>query len=578
LRPPIPSEIRRRCEAELVYKPKTGLEKYYAVLFKLPSIPSIVVTTIVINIIAYLLNKQVLFTAFSLYVLTVMIILVYSKIFNGPLRYANRILMTGLLVEMYSLILMFILGPRYGLIASSIFLIIIVLGINGTSIRNYVVATIPVIVTYLIYYGLDAILFIGVFLAVLLDYVIYKVMSIHKLAGYPAPDLGTLFVKNWLDRDRTIEKVFSEISVEQKVKPRILKIGDGYLVYTDIHYGPFSNVGSSMFPRILEELSEKPVLTLHGAGSHDRDIPSYEQARQYAEKILECIKQKCRFQKIKSYSPFSISIEDGWEFLVIPFTSLNLVFISRTKGIDDLPYEYQTWIEKICENKGLSETILIDCHNHEVEEPMNFDTLKKGLELVIQRLEELSSKEEPQEVYGRIVEVRNIRSLGVIGDKIYGIDLLWPREQAKRIVLIYIPGNNMEPGLSDKIRYKISSELGIDPKYVVVFTNDEHTETGVYSSSTYYPVLETKELMRGINILAEKLKSEKPPYSPIEYASFEHIVPLLDDSAYKLVEIVKKNAPLSSVLLLGYLFLGPFFVGYISSIIDYFIKHFSITV
>jgi len=560
----------------LVYKPRTGLEKYYAVLFKLPSIPSIVVATIVINIIAYILNKQVLFTAFSLYVLTIMIILVYSKIFNGPLRYANRILMTGLLVEIYSLILMFILGPKYGLIASSIFLIIIVLGINGTSIKNYIVAIIPVIVTYLIYYGLDVILFIGVLLAVILDYVIYKVMSIHKLAGYPAPDLGTLFVKNWLDRDRTIEKVFNEISVEQKVKPRILRMSNGYLVYTDIHYGPFSNVGSSMFPRILEELSEKPVLTLHGAGSHDRDIPSFEQARKYAEKILECIRRTCRFQRIKGYNPFSISIEDGWEFLVIPFTSLNLVFISRAKGIDDLPYEYQTWIEKICENKGIPETILIDCHNHEVEEPMNFDILKKGLEIIIERLEELPRREEPRDVYGRILVVENIRSLGVIGNRIYGIDLIWPGEDSRRVILVYIPGNNMEPGLSDKIRKKVSSELGIDPRYVGVFTNDEHTETGVYSSSTYYPVLETKELIKGIDALIEKLKNDEPSYSPLEYASFEHIVPLLDDSAYKLVEIVKKNAPLSSVLLLGYLFLGPFFVGYVTGIIDYFIKHFSI--
>ena len=554
----------------MVYKPRTGLEKYYAVLFRLPGIPTIVAATLLINIVAYLVNKRILFPAFLLYILTVSIILIYSKLFNGPLRYANRILMAGLLIEIYSLILMFVLGIKYGLIASSIFLIIIVLGINGTSIRNYIVAVIPVIITYVVYYGFEPILFIGITIAVLLDFIIYKIMSIHKLAGYPAPDLGTLFVKNWLDRDREIEQVFKEISSEQQVKPRILKLGNGFIVYTDIHYGPFSNIGSSMFPRVLEELLRYPVIALHGAGSHDRDVPSFDLSRKYAERIAQCINGSCKFHVLKGYSPFSIEIEDGWKFLVIPFDKLSLVFISRSKGIDDLPYEYQSWVEKICENKRLPDTVIVDCHNHEVEEPMNFDVLRKGLEQVIGRIEEVTTTSEPKEVLGRIVVAENIRSLGVIGDKIYGVDLVWP-EGGHRVVLIYIPGNNMEPGLSEKIRRRVADQLNLDINYVEVLTNDEHTETGVYSSSTYYPVIETRELLRGIDTLIEKLKAQGSEYHEVKYAFFKYTVPLLNDSAYKLVEIVKKNVPLSSVLLLGYLFLGPFLVGYMTSLIDYFI-------
>ncbi len=554
----------------MVYKPRTGLEKYYAVLFRLPGIPTIVVATLLINIVAYLVNKRILFPAFLLYILTVSIILIYSKLFNGPLRYANRILMAGILIEIYSLVLMFILGIKYGLIASSIFLIIIVLGINGTSIQNYIVAVIPVIITYAVYYGLEPILFIGVTIAIVLDFIIYKIMSIHKLAGYPAPDLGTLFVKNWLDRDRAIEQVFKEISSEQQVKPRILKLGKGFVVYTDIHYGPFSNVGSSMFPRVLEELLGYPVIALHGAGSHDRDIPSFVLSRKYAEKIAECINGSCKFHVLKGYDPFSIMIEDGWKFLVIPFNKLSLVFISRSKGIDDLPYEYQSWVEKICENKRLPDTIIIDCHNHEVEEPMNFDVLRKGLEQVIEKIGEITTTNKPKDILGRIVVAENIRSLGVIGDKIYGVDLVWP-EGGHRVVLIYIPGNNMEPGLSEKIRRRVADQLNLDINYVDVLTNDEHTETGVYSTSTYYPVIETRELLRGIDMLIEKLKTQDTEYHVVKYAFFESSVPLLNDSAYKLVEIVKKNVPLSSVLLLGYLFLGPFLVGYITSLIDYFI-------
>lgn len=534
------------------YKPKTSVSKYYSILFTLPNPVLLIVIGILFNIVLFFLDPAYMVYA-EYYVALFAVLYVYTRITDSVLRPVKRIAGLGLISEIYALITG-LFDWRVGLVSAVAMNTIVILGIDGTCWWRYIVPMVPSLLVLLINSSLNSIFILFIAFVIVLDAVFYLVMGIHKIKKYRSPDIGTMYLKNYLARRNDIEKMFEDLGEDSIVKPRLLISRDTAIIYTDLHYGPFSNIGSSMLPTLITEklrhVFEK-IIVLHGMGSHDRNLVSYNRAIAYVEKLYECLK-KCTRSNQYYYGSFRLKGRDGWDILGIVFSDISLLFISRDKGIDDLPYSLQLDYSSRAEKLGLGDLLLIDCHNHELEtEDMDIDALKELLDKSLDKIKELKEKHHPHEVWMKAYTIKT-NTPGVIGGRLTAFQIISGNDT---VTIIYIPGNNMQPGLREKIKTIAKTKHGIKGG-IEVLTNDEHAETGTRSFATYIPVLDTEELLTDVETLINKLVSEKP-YSGLTYATTYIRTRIMGKSAKELLELLKKSFPLSATLIISYIVIVP---------------------
>ena len=362
---------------------------------------------------------------------------------------------------------------------------------------------------------------------------IYMFLRRYKVNTHNIVELGGLFLLNWLDKRRDIEHVFLDLSTITNVSPHIMYCNDIAFIYPDIHFGPFDNVGSSSFPRIIEELlrNNYETIVFHGMGSHDRNIASYKVAEHYAKMIVDSIK-KNRGTDVYPGIPFRVKYRD-WDILVVPFTQATLVFLSRPrKGIDDLPYSVQEYAFSKSLTRNQNPVLLIDCHNREMEEDIDINEVLEAIDLVIDKLvkENLG--------YTTIYKIgkSSIDVTGSLPGVLGPIRVVILDIKGVKVALVYIPGNNMEPGVRDKI-ISIVKQKNID--YVEVLTNDEHTETGIIAGAAYIPVKDNPRLYSIIEKLVDEALKDLSPRK-LKYTSFSVKLDLMASGAWKLAGMLEK--------------------------------------
>ncbi|ABN70412.1 membrane protein-like protein [Staphylothermus marinus F1] len=535
-----------------IFKPNSELSKYYSFIFRLPGIYAVLLLIISVNVLFFIHVGYNILVYIVYFILVFLIVSVYGILSNSPYKRLKRSLFLALITETYAFIIGFF-DIGLGIVSSTVMIILGILGVDGTSIGKYILSIIPPLLVLIIFnmYSYIPLLIVPIFL----DYIIYKVMSIHKIGSYPAPDLGSMFIRNILEKKRDIEKVFKDLGVEETVHPRIIyNNNELFILYSDIHYGPFSNTGSSMLPTLLyEKLKHRygSVVVLHGMGSHDRNISTFDETIKFVEYIIENT-DDANSEYIKFYDYERIS--DGeWDLLILVFNRLSIIFISRNEGIDDLPYDLQMEYELKAVHAGLGDLILVDCHNHELESKPNIEALRKLLDKAINKISEIKRNNNEKTLIYRAKTIK-ARSPGVIGSRITLIQLGGDPE--KLLTLIYIPGNNMEPGLREKIRSVLSEKYGVVEKRIEVFTSDEHTETGIYSSTIYIPVQYNDKLLTAI-LKGYKDLLEKEFKKDLKYKKLSVKTKLMKNTAWKLLELVHNSFKLSFILIWSYVLLTP---------------------
>ncbi len=547
-----------------IYKPNTSVSKYYSILFALPNPILLIIIGILLNIVLFFLNPVYIIYA-EYYVALLVVLYVYTRITDSVLRPVKRIAGLGLVSEIYALITG-LFDWRVGLVSAVAINTIVILGIDGTCWWRYIVPVAPSLLVLLINGSLNTTLLMFIVFVIVLDAVIYFVMGIHKINKYRSPDIGTMYLKNYLARRNDIEKMFEDLGEDTVVKPRLLISRDTAIIYTDLHYGPFSNIGSSMLPTLITEklghVFEK-IIVLHGMGSHDRNLVSYNRAITYVEKLYECL-EKCTRKNQYYYGSFRLKGRDGWDVLGVVFSNISLLFISRDEGIDDLPYYLQLDYSSRAEKLGLGDLLLIDCHNHELEtKDMDIEALKELLDESLNRIKELKEKQQPYEIQIKAYTIKT-KAPGVIGGRLTAFQIISGRDT---ITIVYIPGNNMQPGLREKIKSILKTKHRIEGE-IEILTNDEHAETGTKSIAAYIPVLDTEELLADIEALIDKLMLEKP-YPGLSYTATSIQTRIMGKSAEKLLELLKKSFPLSAMLLISYVIIVPALLYIFEKILAY---------
>jgi len=553
-----------------IYRPSTPVGKYYAILFSLPHrnvILGITILFVIITVLSMGFNS----IPYIIYFLSIVFtLLIYTRITNSMLYKLKRILGLSLFSSIYALIIGLFTKWDIGVLGSTTILTVVLLGLDGTKIYRYLFSLLPAWITLIITYPFNSFFIQKLYLylassllIVLADYIIYLFLGRYRFRDHKAPDLGTLFLWNWLERRRDLEKVFENMGCETIVKPRILINDHVAIIYTDVHYGPFSNIGSSMLPMKLDQLFAEKFnripLILHGMGSHERNIVSSREADRFTEYIASLISNEEAYTQ-KYYGAFKLVGSDQWEVLSLVFTDISLLFISRPgSGIDDLPYDLQRIYEEKALARGIGDIILIDAHNWEKEKDFNIEALKDLLDRALAEIEELKNNRDPVDVMVRSTIVYS-NALGVIGNRVYGLEIKGVDGRG-HVLLVYFRGNNIAPGVRDEIRELISRRYG-KLEYIEVLTNDEHTETGVRAFVTYIPIQETGELKEAIINLIDRIK-ESNWYKKLYLIGDTEEFKLMDNDIDKLVRLLEKVYPLTTILLSSYVLVTPVILAYL---------------
>lgn len=533
-------------------------EKYYSMLFALPRASTLLVVLILVIFISILLfrNNSVVFLSYI--GLSLAILTIYAYFSDSVFYSVKRIVGLVAISSIYALVIGFFTNYLVGIISSAAILIVAILGLDGTSVYRYLVAVSPIIalVILMAFLGYEINYYKALFataVIAILDYIVYMYLSRYKIGNYPSTKLGTLFLANWLEGRRDLEKVFEKIGKDTIINPVILKNRHLALIYTDIHYGPFNNLGSSMFPEMLDKVLRREniiPIVLHGSGSHERDLVSYN----YSIDLLNAIYKLIRSNGIeqKYYGVFQLHGNDDWVLTCLVFSSVSLIFVSRPYGgIDDLPYSIQELVDKYSTELGIGKVLVIDSHNWEKTREYNIAELEK---LVKKTLEKIAEVRKGVGIIPliRTTEVK-VKSPGVIGDRVTVLEI--SGEGKPRFVLLYFRANNIAPGLRNTLINAAKSVLG-ENVIIEVITNDEHSETGIKPRVTYVPVQPAKTLLSAVKELLERL-SESRVSTGIEAVLCGIKTRVLGDSVFSLVDLLRKAFPRSVIAILLYLFLSP---------------------
>ncbi len=329
-----------------------------------------------------------------------------------------------------------------------------------------------------------------------------------KAIGIPSLSLFKAFMANWTeDLNTPLESLFERLSNERDIGLSLLafrgnKDMKAVMVVPAFHPGPFKNVGSSLFPSMIQQALENQlgciVSVPHGLFGHGLDLSSQVESRKVIESVLDSV--DFHFFESKA-TPFVRVEKNGASASCQIFgdcTFLALTLAPET--MEDLPEELNSAIVGEAEERGLSSAIVIDAHNS-IDGPFNLEKVVNPLRMAaVASLEEAlnrqrfpfqvgASKFVPEE-FG-VEEGMGPGGIGVVVTEVGG----------QKAAYVTIDGNNMMSGLRERILLMLL-ELGITAGEIL--TTDTHAVNGVVLTPRgYHPIGEAMDQSKLIEYVRE---------------------------------------------------------------------------
>ncbi len=319
--------------------------------------------------------------------------------------------------------------------------------------------------------------------------------------------LARAFLANWLSNiAEPMENILSSLSVPRKARIDVVvfeKEGSKpiALVVPEIHYGPFRNVGSSMMPYFLEEafaVKGYNALALHGPGSHNHNLPTAEYSRKIAWRIAEELSKTHGVEIVPK--EFFREKAGEWEALALPFDKMAVLFVTRDKGIDDLPSDLRDIAEGLGEKTGVY-PVIVDSHNSYTSEEFNGMEVEALLRKVVEKVSAMRECE-LKIGYGE-AEAQASNRYGLCNGRIRSLVF---ECDGKRAGITYIYGNNMFPETRMKLKQIVAEKQLLDDYEPI--TPDDHTCTATLADHPYVPVRYSDELGRAVLESLEKALSD----------------------------------------------------------------------
>ncbi|MEM3397171.1 MAG: DUF2070 family protein [Thermoplasmata archaeon] len=301
-----------------------------------------------------------------------------------------------------------------------------------------------------------------------------------------------------------LENFLNSISANVNVYAGVIGIKtaktDVLLVVPAVHPGPFSMIGGGDLPRkIRKEIKGwKHLMVPHGAATHDFNLSTTAECKKVA-KFAENLAEKMRFSDEGSefvrinQNDFSVCAQFFGDTVLVVATS-------APYPTDDIDYPTGIHAARTAQ-KFAEKVVFVDAHNCLVK---GSGAVRLGMEKAEALLEnvELAVKTATQKkgkIRAGFAESKEFKLEEGIGPS--GIQVLCVECNRKKNAYVLIDGNNMVPGLREKILARIAGIVD-DAE---VMTTDNHIVNATFGG--FNPVgrkVEHERLVRVVQNLVEK--------------------------------------------------------------------------
>jgi len=326
----------------------------------------------------------------------------------------------------------------------------------------------------------------------------------------PALPLFRAFILNWVDsQNAPLEKYLEEMGADADITVTLLKFDaskpKAAIIVPQVHPGPFKNIGSSLLPSLLKREVEKEfgadVCVPLGLLGHELDLAS--QAQNY--KIVAQVIASAKFEPQDALASPLVRVNEG-----AATTSCQIfggtAFLSFTlapKTTEDLPQELGRIVAEEAKKLGLLNAVVVNCHNcltNVVDTDEHLDELQRAASKCLQKAVALPTK--PFSVGSHTVFPLEFNLKAGMGAG--GITAIAVQVEKQKTAYVVIDGNNMVPGLREKILDNLAG-LGFDASEV--FTTDTHAVTAsITGRQGYHPVGEVMDHTLLIQYIVEAAK------------------------------------------------------------------------
>ncbi len=320
------------------------------------------------------------------------------------------------------------------------------------------------------------------------------------------------FLIAWTEKKSDeMEKIAEKKAGIKTVKTLLIKLKSNRnitIVLPELHPGPFYPIGGSNLPYDIFRYYSNSAMVMHSISDHSLNIPS----RTEVENYLKSLSQSTHLESGNiCTTPISIKVKD-YNCSGIAFNKNAMIFLSKSpSGMEDIPLEVKTALQKYSNELGFENILIIDAHNsmgNKIDQHDNEMLIEIGKRCLG------SLKESPQYPfkigYSNSFDIGDLKVELIkstdLGPGQFGILIL--EVNSKRYVLCWCDSNNMKNNIRENITRTLEGE---GYNVIEICTSDTHATSGKRNSRGYYTLGDITSENKVIDTFSKlaKLASER---------------------------------------------------------------------
>jgi putative membrane protein len=317
----------------------------------------------------------------------------------------------------------------------------------------------------------------------------------RKTIGFSPIRMFRAFLTDWLEgQNEELETYLTELGVETEIDATAFafrKKGTSrikaVMLVSNLHPGPFLNIGSSVMPFLFESLMRRRFgavgMTPHGASGHELNLVSQEQNERILAWVLSNLAEG-------PYSSLATPVKRSTNEIATAtsqvFDGCALVTMTTSPlDMEDIPSQLARNLSGLTNGK-FRDLALIDAHNclsgPAAMTPEKVGALQEAALASLQvSAEQPSTRFKVGAAWSKPEDFTLKEGFGPSGISVIAIDVT-----GHRFAYVCVDGNNMIRGLREEILAKVN-DLGFDDSEVM--TTDTHMVNGVVPARLgYHPV------------------------------------------------------------------------------------------
>lgn len=300
------------------------------------------------------------------------------------------------------------------------------------------------------------------------------------------------YVDSWVLNDPSyLDELLSEHSIDIQLRSDIILFPDTYskpsiLLIPYFHFGPFKNVGSSIFPAAAGEYyyAEKDMnaVVFHTPATHDLDLSENDEMYNILRQLSE-LDNPIIFSTISDIH--DISLEKARAYAVKLENSILLIL--EAEEMEDIPFDVARELRSYGRKLAYKHVIVVDAHNSLQREEYSLskdvvnEILLAGKKILKESLDLRVTPFKVSVIKTNVPGLTPKKGLGNNGISV----ILWETFSGYNAI-VCIDSNNMSPALRESLKKHISEKYN---SKVIVTSTDTHEVTALQLNKRGYNLL-----------------------------------------------------------------------------------------